>query len=123
MQAQFVTLATGSKLSESREILLTSKAKTEMIYTTNKGHSCLSSNDWNDVIDKAQIKNSHLTRDHVKFNLLRMCYKAVLSKIKMKLPTDSEVDVLLPLSNKPKVDDVLGNMDDLSNNKAEKTLC
>lgn len=123
MQAQFVALATGSMLSKSREILLTSKAKTEPIYTTDKGHSCLSSNDWNDVIDRAQINKSHLTRDQVEFNLLRMCCKAVPSRIKMKLPNDSEVDVVQPLSNEPKVDDVPGNMDDLSSNEAEKTLC
>lgn len=41
----------------------------------------------------------------------------------MKLPNDSEVDVVQPLSNEPKVDDVPGNMDDLSSNEAEKTLC
>lgn len=88
----------------------------------NKGHSGITSNDWNEVLNRTQLKCPDLIRDQIEYVFRGMLTRALCSKLTMTHPSDLDVDALLHALTTPKIDDVPGRMDDPSTNETKKNL-
>lgn len=108
------------KLSKQGLVPPNSEASTEQIPTTGKGRLGVTNDDWNETLDMAQIRHPDLTIDLIKYVIRGMLHGSLPIKLPLMHPTDSEIDDLLPASNKKSIDDVPTSMDDPSTSDVEK---
>ena len=76
-QAQSLTPAFDSKLSEAGAVSPTSKASPVLITASSKGRSSIFDKDWSDFVDRDHSSHSKITRAQVDYTIVSMHQRAL----------------------------------------------